>query len=54
MIKRNPVKINAPYVFKEFLYRKKAEEPDKTLQQIMEDIAKTHGKKKAKEFFPKW
>jgi hypothetical protein len=51
MKKPRPIKINAPPAFREFLYRQKAKNPEKTLIQIMEDIARRN--KKDEPFFPK-
>jgi len=56
--KKNTVKIHAPPEFREFLYRKKAQKPNSTLQGIMKDIAledKLESKKKdEKKLFPDW
>lgn len=37
--------------FKKFLLRKKVENPDKTLMQIMDDMAKDDKRKNKKRFF---
>ena len=45
MVRKKTVKIHAPEEFRNFLYQKKAEDPRKTLQEIMRDMAKsTKGK----------
>jgi uncharacterized protein YaaR (DUF327 family) len=40
------VKLNAPVEFRDYLYEKKAEEPSKTLQQLMSDMASNSKRKK--------
>ena len=45
------VKIHAPLEFRNYLYERKAEEPSKTLQQIMRDMAKKGKKRRKNESF---
>lgn len=57
--KPKPIKINAPPSFKSFLYQIKAQDPDKTLQEIMDEMAREGMEKMKKEkkndrMFPQW
>ena len=45
------VKIHTPIEFREYLYELKADEPNKTLQQIMKDMAKKGKRRKHEKNF---
>lgn len=54
MKSNNYVKMWTTKKFKEFLYKKKAEDPSKTFGEIMNDMIKDKKKKKNDNFFGKF